>query len=196
MGLRDVLNDSRGGVEADVDEGRELLAQHGLDAAVQLRQDLRPEPFEEAIDGLAQVPAAVGEQPPVCRRLRPGFGPFPGRLFQQLGAVAPVAGGLEVAEDELDGLVQAAGGLALPDLAEAAADAFDEPVARGRLGSGFEDDRHTASRRGGVPPAAGSPRAAVARRRTDARPGSRARQTTIAFFFPPGLGVRAGGGTW
>ena len=44
---------------------------------------------------------------------------------------------LEVAEDELDGLEEAAGGLALPDLAEAAAaQRLDEAVARDGGGVG------------------------------------------------------------
>src|SRR4051794_3498156 len=46
-----------------------------------------------------------------------------------LGALALVAGTLEVAEDEFDGLEQAAGGLGLPDFAEAApTQPLDEPV--------------------------------------------------------------------
>src|SRR5262249_45209868 len=60
-----------------------------------------------------------------------------------LGALAVVAGGGEVAEDELDGLEEAAGGLALPDLAEAAAaEALDEPVFGDRLGVAFDPARH------------------------------------------------------
>ena len=56
-----------------------------------------------------------------------------------LGATAVGAvGGLQVAVDELDGLEQAAGGLGLPDFAEAAAaQALDQPVAGDGLGSSF-----------------------------------------------------------
>ena len=49
------------------------------------------------------------------------------------------SGGVEVAVDELDRLEDAAGGFALPDLAEpAAAEPLDEPVAGDRLSSVVE----------------------------------------------------------
>src|SRR5581483_7499824 len=60
-----------------------------------------------------------------------------------LGALAAVVSAAEVAEDELDGLVQTAGGFGLPDLAEAAAaEALDELVARNRLGVAFDPHGH------------------------------------------------------
>ena len=50
------------------------------------------------------------------------------RLELLLAGAALVLGFVEVAENELDGLEQAAGGLRLPDLTEAAAaQAFEEP---------------------------------------------------------------------
>ncbi len=50
------------------------------------------------------------------------------------------AAGVGVAADELDGLVEAAGGLALPDLTEAAAaQRLQEPVAGERLGAWLPD---------------------------------------------------------
>ena len=65
-----------------------------------------------------------------------------------MAVVAVVADhGRKVAEDELDGLVQAAGGFALPDLAEAAAAyALNELVAGNRFGKGFDPNRHEVSR--------------------------------------------------
>ena len=52
-----------------------------------------------------------------------------------LGAGAVDVERVEVAVDELDGLEEAAGGLALPDFAEAAAaERFDQAVAGDRLG--------------------------------------------------------------
>ena len=66
--------------------------------------------------------------------------------FPFLGGEA--AAGVGVAADELDGLEEAAGGLALPDLAEAAAaQRLDEPVAGQRLGARLPDQ--TARRRCG-----------------------------------------------
>ncbi len=60
-----------------------------------------------------------------------------------LGALAAVVAAAEVAEDELDGLVQAARRFRLPDLAEtAAAYPLDEPVARNRFGMAFDPHRH------------------------------------------------------
>ena len=61
-----------------------------------------------------------------------------------LGALAVLAGGVEVAVDELDGLEQAAGGLGFPDFAEAAAaQPLDQPVAGDRFGLGFDANGHT-----------------------------------------------------
>ena len=55
-----------------------------------------------------------------------------------LGADAVDVERVEVAVDELDGLEQAAGRLALPDLAEAAAaERFDQAIAGNRLRIGF-----------------------------------------------------------
>jgi hypothetical protein len=55
-----------------------------------------------------------------------------------LGAGALHVEGVEVAEDEFDGLEEAAGGLALPDLAEAAAaEGADEAVAGDGFGVGL-----------------------------------------------------------
>ena len=58
------------------------------------------------------------------------------RLQLLLGGLCrPRRAVVEVAVDELDGLEEAAGGFALPDLAEAAAaEPLDEPVAGDRLG--------------------------------------------------------------
>src|SRR5205807_1356947 len=60
-----------------------------------------------------------------------------------LGPDALDVEGVEVAVDELDGLEQAAGRLALPDLAEAAvANRFNEPVALQRLGIALPFESH------------------------------------------------------
>ena len=60
-----------------------------------------------------------------------------------LGALAAVVGAGKVAEDELDGLVQAARRFRFPNFAEAAAaESFDEPVARNRFGMAFDPHRH------------------------------------------------------
>ena len=56
-------------------------------------------------------------------------------FFLLLGPFAVFAGFVEVAVDELDGLVEATGRFAFPDLAETApADPLDEAVARNRFG--------------------------------------------------------------
>ena len=61
-----------------------------------------------------------------------------------LGAGAVDVEGVEVAVDELDGLEDAAGGLALPDLAEAAgAERLDQAVAGDRFGVGLPDPTHS-----------------------------------------------------
>src|SRR5262249_9214971 len=68
------------------------------------------------------------------------------------GAVAVVAGRFEVAEDELDGLVDAPGRLALPDLAKAApAQPLDEPVAGYGFGRAFDPDCHRGILADGAP---------------------------------------------
>ena len=60
-----------------------------------------------------------------------------------LGAGAVHVEGIEVAVDELDGLEQAARGLALPDFAEAAAaQRLDQAVAGNRLRIGFPQKTH------------------------------------------------------
>src|SRR5262249_19148068 len=65
------------------------------------------------------------------------------RLQLLLGALPLVAGLLEVAVDELDGLEQPARGLGLPDFTEAAAaQALDEPVAGDGLSVTFDPHRH------------------------------------------------------
>src|SRR5262249_25735316 len=62
-----------------------------------------------------------------------------------LGAGAVHVQGVEVAEDELDGLEQAAGRLALPRLAEPpAAQRLDEAVAGDRLRVGLPHESHVA----------------------------------------------------
>src|SRR5262249_36750120 len=60
-----------------------------------------------------------------------------------LGALGFPAGGIEFAVDELDRLEEPAGGLGLPDFAEAAAaEPFDQPITRNRLGVALDSDRH------------------------------------------------------
>jgi hypothetical protein len=110
-----------------------------------------------------------------------------------LGAVAVVAGGAEVAEDELDGLVQAAGGLALPDLAKAAAaDPLQEAVAGDRFGVVFDPHRHEYTTQGAPPHARGSSaawRGHGCQARHEGRPPERGSRTGAG----PDCGRRPGG---
>src|SRR5207248_1177262 len=60
-----------------------------------------------------------------------------------LGADALVVQRVEVAEDEFNSLEEAAGGLAFPGLAEAAAaEGLDQAIAGDRLRVGFSDEAH------------------------------------------------------
>src|SRR5262249_39753425 len=102
---------------------------------------------------------------------------------------------LEVAVDELDGLEQAPRRLGLPDLAEAAAaQAFQEAVARDGLGSSFDPHCHEVVRdEVGTPHPAGGDLLAVCRAGWCSPGGPSAAVTapcpvyrsTIAFLWRP-----------
>src|SRR5687768_7432998 len=72
--------------------------------------------------------------------------------FELLLGPGAIIAPLEIAEHELDGFEETAGGLGFPDLAEAAAaQPLDELVAGDRLGARLNPDRHETILGGGQP---------------------------------------------